>query len=207
MEREAGICQNADCAIKLNTWRSFKHQGKKRRKEEESNVQKSDSLSEINASIIFLKDYDNSRYFSVWSKKYNYSSNRVFSWLAILLDSAITNICYLHCLCPQCQHISVRQPLFRFMELNYHCVNMTWWGSTFAPKIFFTFLCSDPFHGNHLAASWWLDFILICLQLPWFGSLDNYTNIVMTKTSKWDQAIERRRERAHYYQWQYIAWE
>lgn len=64
MERETGICQNADCAIKLNTWRSFKHQ-KKGGKKEVSNVQKSDPLSEVNASTMFLKGYYNSSYFSV----------------------------------------------------------------------------------------------------------------------------------------------
>lgn len=33
MKREAGICQNADCTIKPNTWRSFKHQGEKMKEE------------------------------------------------------------------------------------------------------------------------------------------------------------------------------
>lgn len=52
MERENGIFQNADCAIKLNTWSRFKHQEKEGGKEEVSNVQKSDSLSEISLHYV-----------------------------------------------------------------------------------------------------------------------------------------------------------
>lgn len=47
-------------------WTSEKK--KKEGNKEVSNVQKSDSLSEVNASTIFFKSFYNSSY-SVWSKK------------------------------------------------------------------------------------------------------------------------------------------
>lgn len=92
---ECWLCNQAEYTEKFQT------SGKKGGKEEVSNVQNWDSLSEVNASTMFLTGYYNSSCSSVWSKKYNYSSNRVFSWLAIMLGSGITNVCYYHCLQPQ----------------------------------------------------------------------------------------------------------